>query len=89
MCVCVCVCALHRDSGDINMCVALLGCTSDLGLGGVLGSWGEEQLSMFTSRQRPVLDAIVVHLCLTVLPLEGDAFVCQFHCLQVSGGIQV
>lgn len=69
------------------MCVCV--CTADLGLGAVLGSWQEEQLSMLASRQRSILDAVVIHLSLAVLPLKSNALICQLHCLQVSGGVQV
>lgn len=71
------------------MRVVLGSSTGDLGLGGVLGSRGEEQLSVLASRQRSILDAVVVHQSLAVLPLKSDALVRQLHCLQVSGGIQV
>lgn len=81
----------HTDNADVNRCafVFVCGSTSNLGLGGVLGSSGEEQLSMLASRQRSILDSVVVHLSVTVLPLKGDTFICQFHRLQVSGGVQV
>lgn len=73
----VCVCVLRGSS------------TSDLGLGAVLGSRREEQLSVFASRQRSILNAVVLHLSLAVLPLKSDALIRQLHCLQVSGGIQI
>lgn len=60
-------------------CVAV-GCgTGDLGLGGVLGSWGEEQLSVLASRQRAVLDTVVFHRRPAVLPLQSDGLVGQLH----------
>lgn len=63
--------------------------TGDLGLGGVLRSRGEQQLLMLSTRQRSILDAVVVYLSTAVFPLKSDALVCQLHCLQVSGGVQV
>lgn len=63
--------------------------TGDFGLGGVPGSGREEQFSMVASRQWAVLDAVLVHLSLTVPPLQSDALICYFHRLKVSGSIQV
>lgn len=48
----------------VRVCVGVLlgSSTADLGLGAGLGSWGKEQLSMLASRQRSILDAVVVNL---------------------------
>lgn len=62
--------------------------TVDLGVGVAFGSWAEEQLSMLASRQRPVLDAVVVGLSLAVLPLKCDTLICYFHSPQVFWSIQ-
>lgn len=85
------ICSVTFLVGYLCMCVfmALVCSTSDLSLGGVLDSRGEQQLSVLSSRQRSILDAVVVHLGPAVLPLKSDALVCQLNRLQVFGGIQV
>lgn len=63
--------------------------TSDLGLGGVQGSGREQQLSMVSSREGAIFDAVVVYLSLAVLPLQSNALVSQLYRLQIPRGVQV